>query len=302
MIRQFHHRDFLPLEQCVEHRRRAKLTISLVIPAKNEEATIGAIVRCARQTCIERYALLDEIIVIDSCSTDATASVARNAGAAVYGVDELVPECPPHAGKGMAMWASQRKATGDIILFLDADIVDFNERFIYGLVAPLLTRPELCFVKAWYRRPFSSGDTVDIHGGGRVTEILVRPLLAAFYPFLARLYQPLSGEYAVRRQVLEQVPFSSGYGVDIGLILEIYRRFGIDCIAQVDVEVRNHRNRPVLELGAMSFAIIQTLLHNLHKDGKISVAGAPETLMVVPRQGAWETTRIEELELPAVKG
>jgi glucosyl-3-phosphoglycerate synthase len=255
-------------------------------------------VATAREQCVERFRLLDEIVVIDGGSRDDTVAVASAAGAVVRRLEDLLPQHPVPVGKGSALWKSLSCTSGDIVLFLDSDLTSFDERFIVGPLAPLLHHPEISFVKAWYQRPLSTAALVDDHGGGRVTEILVRPLLATFYPELAYFHQPLAGEYAVRRSVLERVGFSSGYGVDIGLILESFRLLGLQGFAQVDLKIRHHRNRSVLELGKMSFSIFQTLVHNLQKDGRIQLAAALSTLMISPRNGGWEQQRIEERMLP----
>jgi glucosyl-3-phosphoglycerate synthase len=298
MIRQFHHSDFLPLELYACKKRELGAIISLVLPAVNEGATIGAIVAESRRQCIEYCPLLDEIVVMDGASTDDTARNARQAGAKVLTLQPAAGSA--RVGKGAAMRESLRHCRGDIILFLDADITDFTSRFIHGLLGPLLADPGIFFVKAWYRRPLTYQGVVQQTGGGRVTEILARPMLAAFYPELSYLFQPLAGECAVRRRVIEQLPFSSGYGVDIGIVLEVYRRFGLTGIAQVDLDVRSHRNREIGELGKMAFAILRTFLHNCRKDGKITMAGELEKRMITVDGGEWSTRVIEETELPPV--
>jgi glucosyl-3-phosphoglycerate synthase len=200
--------------------------------------------------------LVDEVVVIDDRSTDATAEVAAWEGAKVLGVDDVLPGTRRGAGKGNAMWKSLFATDGDLICWLDADVRNFGPHFVTGLLGPLVTRPEVAFVKGFYRRPLHGEPT----GGGRVTELVARPLLSLLFPDLAGFVQPLGGEYAGRRRVLESVPFVEGWGVEIGLLVDVVARVGLDATAQVDLGVREHRNRPLDELGAQATSILVTAL------------------------------------------
>jgi glucosyl-3-phosphoglycerate synthase len=232
--------------------------ISVVIPARDEEATIAAIVRTVVDTLMGPTDLVDQLVVMDSRSLDATASVAAAAGATVVAVDEVLPELGREDGKGEALWKSLHVTDGDLLVFLDGDLRRFSPRYVLGLLGPLLTDPGTGFVKAAYDRTVS----VDRHGvplgGGRVTELVARPLLNAHWPLLAGFVQPLAGEYAARRDVLAQVPFACGYGVELGLLVDVLDVVGLAGMAQVDLGARVHRNRPDDELGPMAAAIWQT--------------------------------------------
>lgn len=235
-------------------RAKAGTVISVCLPARNEEATIGPIVASVRRHLVEDVRLVDEVVVMDDRSTDATAEVARAAGAVVLPVDEILPDVAPGSGKGNALWLSLYACEGDIICWLDADLRNFGPHFVTRLVAPMLMDPAIGYVKAYYDRPLH-GDAV---GGGRVTELLARPLLSALFPHLTRFVQPLAGEYAGRRALLEAVPFVEGYGVEIGLLIDLVANYGLDAMAQVDLDVREHRNRPLEELGPQAMAVLVT--------------------------------------------
>jgi glucosyl-3-phosphoglycerate synthase len=229
-------------------------SVSVVLPALNEEATVGEIVATIRRELMEKVRLVDELVVIDSGSTDATAEVAREAGARVVHRDAILPRIPAVPGKGEVLWRSLLVTGGDIVCFIDADLKDFSADFVSGIVGPLLTDPDVQFVKAMYDRPF--GDTTS--QGGRVTELVARPLLNLHWPQLAGFVQPLGGEYAVRRSLLERLPFPVGYGVELGLLVDALHTVGLDALAQVDVGVRRHRHQDGQALGRMAAAIYRT--------------------------------------------
>ena len=232
-------------------------TISVVLPALNEAATVGPVI----ETIVPMLGgLVDELIVLDSGSTDDTESRALAAGARVVHREEALPQIPPQPGKGEALWRSLAATTGDFIVFIDSDLIDPDPMFVPRLVGPLLTADGIHLVRGFYRRPLKVGDAEDANGGGRVTELVARPLLAALRPELGYVLQPLGGEYAGTRELLTSVPFAPGYGVEIGLLVDTYDRYGLDAIAQVNLGVRTHRNRPLSELGPMSRQIIATLL------------------------------------------
>ncbi len=241
----------------------------MVIPARNEAQTIGSIIESIRTELIEKHPLVDEIVVIDGESVDATISVAKAAGATVFRGSEIrLPVFAP-PGKGSALYKSLSVCSGTHLVFLDADIKNFTPRFVYGLVGPLLCDPALDFVKACYSRPLEIDGLKIPAGGGRVTEIMVRPLISLFTPELSSFLQPLSGEYAIRRSVAIDLPFSSGYGVELGLLLDLFKQKGLDGCAQVDMGERVHRNRPLEDLSRMSHGIMATFIRRLRADGRL---------------------------------
>lgn len=276
--RTFHYNQFEPISRLRTARQRLGVTVSVAIPARNEAPTIGRIVRVLRKALVERSRLVDEIVVMDGGSTDDTAAIARAEGATVYAEEEVLPETGPAAGKGEGLWKSLHVCQGDIVCWVDADIRNIHPRFVYGLIGPLLTDPEIGYVKAFYERPIRERNVMLPSGGGRVTELLARPLLNLFWPSLAGIVQPLSGEYAGRRELLEQVPFSSGYGVELGLLIDIASRFGLDSIAQTDLECRIHRNQDTQALSRMSFGILQTALRRLAEEGRVTPESYSTTL------------------------
>ncbi|MEU9675070.1 glucosyl-3-phosphoglycerate synthase [Streptomyces parvus] len=229
-------------------------SVSVVLPALNEEATVGAIVAVIRRELMEKVRLVDELVVIDSGSTDSTAAVARAAGARVVHRDAILPRVPALPGKGEVLWRSLLVTSGEIVCFVDADLKDFSADFVSGTVGPLLTDPTVQFVKAMYDRPL--GDRAG--QGGRVTELVARPLLNLHWPQLAGFVQPLGGEYAVRRSLLERLPFPVGYGVELGLLVDALHTVGLDALGQVDVGVRVHRHQDGQALGRMAAAIYRT--------------------------------------------
>jgi glucosyl-3-phosphoglycerate synthase len=276
--RTFHYNQFEPISRLRAARERLGTTVSVAIPARNEAATIGRIVRVLYRALHDRSRLIDEIVVIDGGSSDDTVAIAKDEGAIVYAEDEVLPEAGPGAGKGEGLWKSLHVCQGDIICWVDADIRNIHPRFVYGLIGPLLTDPQISYVKAFYERPIRERNVMRPSGGGRVTELLARPMINLFWPSLAGIVQPLSGEYAGRRELLEQVPFYSGYGVELGLLIDIAARCGMDAIAQVDLESRIHRNQDTQALSRMSFGIMQTALMRLAVEGRVAPASYSTTL------------------------
>ena len=239
---------------------KAGRRVSVVLPALDEEATVGAIVAAIVPLTRGPAPLVDELVVMDSGSADRTTTVAAAAGARVVLRTDVVAHLPPVPGKGEVLWRSLAATTGDIICYLDSDLVDFDPAFVPALLGPLLTEPHVGLVKGFYRRPLRLETTQSDTGGGRVTELLVRPLLAALRPELAGIVQPLGGEYAGTRELLESVPFAAGYGVEIGLLLDTWAALGLDGLAQVNLGVRKHRNRSLLQLGVMARQILAAAL------------------------------------------
>jgi glucosyl-3-phosphoglycerate synthase len=250
------------LTALVAAKSRQGQTVSVCLPARDEEATVGRVVATVRKNLVEHLRLVDEIVVMDDGSTDATGDAARAEGARVFRVEELLPELPPGTGKGNAMWKSLYVCEGDLLCWVDADIRNFGADFVTRLLTPLLNDPEVGMVKGFYRRPLHDEPT----GGGRVTELMARPVLSYLFPLLTRFVQPLAGEYAARRSILETVPFVEGWGVEIGLLLDVVHRFGVQSVSQVDLGVRAHRNRPLEELGPQALAVLATALRRAGLD------------------------------------
>ncbi len=239
-----------------EHKVRLGTTVSVCLPARDEEGTVGQIVGSVRRRLVDRAHLVDEIVVMDDGSTDHTAEAAEEEGARVHRVADVLPSVPPGRGKGNALWRSLYVTQGDIVVWIDADVRNFRPHFVTRLLEPLLTDPDIALAKAYYRRPLHGART----GGGRVTELVARPLLSTLFPHLTGIVQPLSGEYAGRRAVLEALPFVEGWGVEIGLLIDVAAKHGVDAIAQCDLGVREHRNRPLDELSPQAMAVLVTCL------------------------------------------
>ena len=265
----FHHGEFWDILALIKAKEKKGLRISLCIPTLNEEKTIGKEIVIFKSELMDRYPLIDEIAVIDSGSTDKTLEVAASFGADVYLSKDILPKEGFKRGKGENLWKAIYQLTGDIICYVDADINNIHPRFVYGLIAPLIYRDEIKYVKAFYDRPLAFSQGIRPSGGGRVTEILIRPLFSLFFPELTAIMQPLSGEYAVRREVLEKIAFPIGYGVETSHILDVYMTWGMEAFAQTDLDQRVHRNQATTSLGKMSFGILQSFLSRLKKFGMV---------------------------------
>jgi glucosyl-3-phosphoglycerate synthase len=267
---------------------KAGRTVSVVLPALNEEETVASVIESISPML---GGLVDELVVLDSGSTDDTAIRALTAGALVVSREEAVPELPTQPGKGEALWRSLAATSGDIVAFVDSDLIDPDPMFVPRLVGPLLTVDGVHLVKGFYRRPLKVSGREDANGGGRVTQLVARPLLAALRPELSGVLQPLGGEYAATRNLLTSVPFAPGYGVEIGLLIDTYDRLGLDAIAQVNLGVRAHRNRPLTELSAMSRQVVATLL------SRCGVTDSGVGLTQFFTDGAGFTPRVSEVSL-----
>ena len=255
--------EFADLNALHAQKEKQGLRISVGLPTLNEEATIAKVIHVIRSRLMERVPLVDELVVIDSDSTDRTREIARKLGVPVHLHRELLPEVGPGHGKGEALWKSLAVLTGDIVVWVDTDVSNFHPKFVYGLLGPLLFRPDIAFTKAFYRRPLDVGGELQATGGGRVTELMARPILNMFFPELSGMIQPLSGEQAGRRTLLERLPFFSGYGVETGLLIDVLRASGLRSISQVDMKQRIHRNQSLIALSKMSFEIVQVAMKRL---------------------------------------
>jgi glucosyl-3-phosphoglycerate synthase len=289
----FTHAEFPPARLAAERRG----TVSVCLPARDEERTIGAILEVLLQ--LRHTGVIDQVVVVDH-SKDQTAQIARDLGAEVHHQQDLMPELGPVLGKGDAMWRSLAVLDGDVICFLDADTEHFGAHFACGLLGPLLCVPGISFVKGFYRRPFKVGEVTLPDGGGRVTELTARPLLNLFYPDLAAVQQPLAGEIGARRELLERLPFVTGYGVDIGLLLDAHRAAGLDAIAQVDLDVRQNAHQPLRELAPMAFSVLRALASRLERDGRLT--GPLPSAFLCPGQDELRVLAAESVERPPIAG
>ena len=267
----FHRQEFGDLAKLVDLKNKQNLTISLGLPTLNEAETIGNIARTIKHKLFDEYPLLDEIVLIDSGSSDDTVKIAEDIGISVHVHEDILPQHGTFRGKGEALWKSLFVLKGDIIAWVDTDIRNFYPGFVYGLLGPLLREPEIQYVKGFYRRPIKMEGKLFSEGGGRVTELTIRPLFNLFYPELSGMIQPLAGEYAGRRTALERVPFFTGYGVETGLLIDLFNEIGLNAIAQVDLEERVHRNQSLASLSQMSFAIIQVVMQRLQEKSRIQM-------------------------------
>jgi len=283
----FHHAEF-PAERIAARR---ECGISVCLPARDEERTIGPIV--AKLMPLVDRGTIDQVVVVDE-SADGTGEIARRLGAEVHRQSDLLPELGPVLGKGDAMWRSLSVLDGEIVCFLDADSENFSEHFACGLIGPLIENPELSFIKGFYRRPFRQAGVTLPEGGGRVTELMARPLLNLFYPDLAGVRQPLAGELAARADLLRRLPFLTGYGVDIALLLDAYRDGGLHSIAQVDLDSRQNDHQQLSDLGSMAFAVLKAVVSRLQRDGRMPEVEADRFL-------AAHGTGFTEMEVPHVE-
>jgi glucosyl-3-phosphoglycerate synthase len=277
-------------------KRALPLSVSVCLPARDEAPTIGGIVREIRGALVSSDGgdgLVDEVVVIDDGSTDPTAAIARAAGATVVAEADVFPDAGPGSGKGNALWKSLYACRGDVICWIDADLANFRAESVVKLLEPLLLDPDTLLVKASYARSFEGAPT----GGGRVTELVARPLVSLLFPKLADIAQPLGGEYAARREALEVLPFVEGWGVELGLLVDVVSRFGRDAVTQVDLGTREHRNRPVEKLAAQSMSIIATALR---RSGLMQFDGPTLELLRADVDGNLEAELVEIRERPPI--
>lgn len=293
----FHSREFQDLERLFALKQEQEVTISLGLPALNEEETVGNVIQTIKSVLVDQVPLLDEIVLIDSGSEDRTRQIAADMGVPVYTHQEILPQYGAYRGKGEALWKSLYVLNGDIVGWIDTDISNIDPRFVYGILGPLLRQPKIQYVKGFYRRPLKNADRYVAGGGGRVTELTARPFFNLFFPELSGLIQPLSGEYAGRRASLEKVPFFTGYGVETGLLIDILKEYGLEGLAQVDLLERIHHNQPLPSLSKMSFAIMQVVLKRLEKRRRTQLLEDSNLTMNLIRYGKRRRYYLEPEEI-----
>jgi glucosyl-3-phosphoglycerate synthase len=274
--RTFHHSSY-PAERLAAERGAS---VSVCLPARECAATVGPIVEALTDLC--HAGVVDEVVVVDAASRDGTAEIARRAGASVYQEAELLPQFGPVQGKGDAMWRALSVLEGELVCFLDADSADFSAHFATGLLGPLVCEPSVSFVKAFYRRPFEHEGVSLPEGGGRVNHLLARPALELFYPELAAVRQPLAGEVAARRELLEKLPFTTGYGVEIAMLLDAWSFLGGEGVAQVDLEVHRNNHQPLSSLAPMAATVLATIATRLQREGRLTGVELPEEIVERP--------------------
>lgn len=299
----FHSNEFSDLAELVRLKEKQGLTISIALPALNEGETVGHVIDTLKSALMDEVPLVDEIVLIDSDSTDDTVAIAQARGIPTYIHQQiLAEEVGSYRGKGEALWKSLHVTKGDIVAWVDTDITNIHPRFIYGLLGPLLKKPNVQYVKGFYARPIQVDNKLQAFGGGRVTELVARPLLNLFYPELSGIIQPLSGEYAGRRSALEQLPFFTGYGVETGMLIDMLNAYGLDGIAQTDLEVRVHHNQPLVSLSRMSFAILQVFIARMEARYGVELLDkanrAMKFVIQEPDRFALEIAAIGDVERP----
>jgi len=310
--RTFHNSAFENVEKLVELKKDQGQRISVGIPTLNEEANVGKVISTIKSELYDKHGLIDEIAIIDSGSEDKTVEIAEKAGAKVIVSEKKLRDQGVFYGKGENLWKSLHVLRGNIICWIDADIENIHPKFVYGLVGPLLTNKEIGYVKGFYERPIKFDGKIVSYGGGRVTELVVRPMFNLYYPELSGFVQPLSGEYAGRRDILEKVPFFVGYGVETGLLIDILEKFGLNAMAQVDLEERVHRNQSISSLGRMAFGIQQVFAKRLCKKKRSKVLKDFSTVFRfpeihgagkegTPREYFLNEKEITEVERPPIK-
>ena len=286
-LRSFHHCEYPP-SRIAAARSELRLTVSVCLPARECAGTVGTIVEALHP--LKALGAIDELVVVDAASADGTAEVAARAGAEVWLEDELAGELGPALGKGDAMWRALSHLRGDLVCFLDADTEGFSPHFACGLLGPLLCEPGVSFVKGHYRRPIEHDGALHADGGGRVNHLTARPALAVFYPELAAVRQPLAGEVAARRSLLERIPFATGYGVEVAMLIDVWREVGIEGIAQVDLEEHRNRHQPLAALAPMAQTVLATIARRLQRDGRL-----------VPAQGDGASADLGPVERPPLR-
>ena len=261
--RTFHHSRY-PAARIAAERSE---TVAVCLPARECGATVGAIVGALVD--LRDQGAIDEIVVVDAASRDGTAAIALAAGATVRQQGELLPDTGPVRGKGDAMWRVLSEVRSDVVCFLDADLDHFQPHYACGVIGPIVCEPRIAFSKAFYRRPFTHGGVSLPEGGGRVNHLMARPALALFYPELAGVRQPLAGEVAARRELLERIPFTTGYGVEMAMLIDVWRAVGLDQMAQVDLDVHHNAHQSLSALSTMSYSVLEVIARRLQRDGRL---------------------------------
>jgi len=276
--RSYSHEEFKDVEKLARRKRELGLTVSLVLPSRNVADTIGGIVE--RINALNEEApldtpLVDQTLVVDADSSDGTAEVAAACGAEVYSENELLSHYGGAHGKGDAMWRSLSVTRGDLVMFADADTKDFLPQFVYGTLGPVISVPGLRFVKGAFRRPFKSQESLELDGGGRVTELTTKPLFNLFYPELTGFVQPLAGEFVADKELFCSIPFLTGYAVETGIMIDVLKGVGLGAMAQVDLGTRQNRHQPLRDLSRMSYAVLRAVARRLREDGRLDQARDP---------------------------
>lgn len=298
--------SFRDIKRLVKLKKEKKQSISVVIPTLNEEDNVGKVIHAIKSGLMDDYPLVDEIVVVDSGSTDKTKEVVEKAGAKFYYAEDILKKHNQvlkdkqktkfSKGKGENMWKSLYVTKGDIICYIDADIKNIHPLFVYGLVGPLLTNNKIKFTKAFYQRPIKVGNKYESLGGGRVTELLIRPLFNMYFPRLSGYIQPLSGECAGRRTLFERIPFFAAYGVETAMLIDITKKFGLNVCAQVDLKKRVHRNQSLQSLSKMAYGILGVFAKRANTLGKlILVTEIKKKLRLITKNG--NDYQIEELHI-----
>lgn len=272
--RSYTHEEFRDVKELARRKRELELTVSLVLPGRNVADTIGGIVDEVK-TLNEEAPLVDQILVIDADSADGTAEVAAARGAEVYSENELLSHYGGAHGKGDAMWRSLSVASGDLVMFADADTKDFEPQFVYGTLGPILSVPGVRFVKGAFRRPFKSHENVQQDGGGRVTELTTKPLFNLFYPQLTGFVQPLAGEFVADKELFCSIPFLTGYAVETGMMIDVLKKVGLGAMAQVDLGTRQNRHQALFDLGRMSYSSLRAVARRLREEGRLQQVRDP---------------------------
>jgi glucosyl-3-phosphoglycerate synthase len=275
--RSYDYRQFSDLEKLSLRKRELGLTVSAVLPCRNVADTVGGIIDeiYALNEGASGDPLIDQILAVDADSADGTAKVAALKGAEVYSENELLSHYGGVHGKGDAMWRSLSVARGELVMYIDADTKDFRPQLVYGVLGPILYVPGVRFVKGAYRRPFKSYETVEVDGGGRVTELAAKPLFNLFYPELAGFVQPLAGEFVADKELFCSIPFLTGYAVETGIMIDVLKRVGLGAMAQVDLGTRQNRHQPLRDLSRMSYAVLRAVARRMRQEGRLNQTRDP---------------------------
>ena len=276
--RSYEYGTFSDVGALAGRKRELGLTVSLVLLCRNVADTVGGIVdeiHAVNERTPLGAPLIDQILAVDADSSDGTAEVAASKGAEVYSENELTPELGGAHGKGDAMWRALSVTRGDLVMYVDADTKDFKPQFVYGILGPILNVPQVRFVKAAYRRPFKSSDTVEVDGGGRVTELSAKPLFNLFYPELSGFVQPLAGEFIADAELFRSIPFMTGYAVETSIMIDVLKKVGLGAMAQVDLGTRQNRHQALRDLSRMSYAVLRAVARRLRQDGRLDQARDP---------------------------